>query len=133
MCRASPPDVGPEQTRSVGLGPMDPQRAAFTGHKAALVPSLSLGLPTLPAALGFNRRQLLAIVRCPEEKVILPFQHWKLISCQRALAQARLWDPKCLLLFIKLLLDAPVSPGTLGFLRAGLRGLLPSAPSISCC
>lgn len=104
MCRASPPDVGPEQTRSVELGPTDPQRAAFTGHKAALVPSLSLGLPTLPAALGFNRRQLLAIVRCPEEKVILPFQHWKLISCQRALAQARLWDPKCLLLFIKLLL-----------------------------
>ena len=73
-----------EQTHSVELGPTDPQRAPTEGRKAALMLRLSLGLPTLPATLGFKRRQLLAIVRCPEEKVILLFQHWMLISCQMA-------------------------------------------------
>lgn len=73
-----------EQTYSVELGPTDPQRAATAGCKAALMLRLSLGLPTLPAALGFKCRQLLAIVWCPEEKVILPFQYWMLIRCQMA-------------------------------------------------
>lgn len=77
---------------------------------------------------------MLAIVRCPEQKVILPFLHWKLISCQRAQSDGtgQAMEPRMLVSVHKVAPGRVCVPGDTG-LPEGRTAGSPSEPSTSCC